>query len=105
MKLPDKVLIDDCYNANPVSMEAAIDLLLQADGRRVAVMGDMFELGEQEKEMHARVGKYAADKGVECIICAGSWHAVSMREPGKQPGKGKTALLRKSSILKTGKAC
>ena len=34
-------------------------------------MGDMFELGEQEKEMHARVGKYAADKGVECIICAG----------------------------------
>ena len=71
VKLPDKVLIDDCYNANPVSMEAAIDLLLQADGRRVAVMGDMFELGEQEKEMHARVGKYAADKGVECIICAG----------------------------------
>ena len=71
VKLPDKVLIDDCYNANPVSMEAAIDLLLQADGRRVAVMGDMFELGEQEKEMHARVGKYAVDKGVECIICAG----------------------------------
>ena len=71
VKLPDKVLIDDCYNANPVSMEAAIDLLLQADGRRVAVMGDMFELGEQEKEMHARVGKYAAEKGVECIICAG----------------------------------
>ena len=71
VKLPDKVLIDDCYNANPVSMEAAIDLLLQADGRRVAVMGDMFELGEQEKEMHARVGKYAADKGVECIICTG----------------------------------
>lgn len=71
VKLPDKVLIDDCYNANPVSMEAAIDLLLQADGRRVAVMGDMFELGEQEKEMHARVGKYAVDKGVECIICTG----------------------------------
>lgn len=71
VKLPDKVLIDDCYNSNPVSMEAAIDLLLQADGRRVAVMGDMFELGEQEKEMHARVGKYAAEKGVECIICAG----------------------------------
>ena len=65
------LIVDDCYNANPVSMEAAIDLLLQADGRRVAVMGDMFELGEQEKEMHARVGKYAADKGVECIICAG----------------------------------
>ena len=72
VKLADKVLIDDCYNANPVSMEAAVDLLLQADGRRVAVMGDMFELGEQEKEMHARVGKYAVDAGVECVICAGT---------------------------------
>ena len=72
VKLADKVLIDDCYNANPVSMEAAVDLLLQADGRRVAVMGDIFELGEQEKEMHARVGKYAVDAGVECVICAGT---------------------------------
>lgn len=40
----DKVVIDDCYNANPVSMKAAIDLLATAPGRKVAILGDMFEL-------------------------------------------------------------
>ena len=45
----DLVLIDDCYNANPVSTKAALDLLSLADGRKVAVLGDdMFELGEKE---------------------------------------------------------
>lgn len=71
VKLADKVLIDDCYNANPVSMQAAIDLLMTATGRKVAVLGDMFELGEKELEMHALVGRYAAGKGVDCILAAG----------------------------------
>lgn len=66
------VLIDDCYNANPVSAKAAIDLLGLALGRKVAVLGDMFELGEKEKELHAQVGAYAAEHGVDCLICAGA---------------------------------
>lgn len=66
------VLIDDCYNANPVSTKAAIDLLALALGRKVAVLGDMFELGEEEKALHAQVGAYAAEHGVDCLICAGS---------------------------------
>ncbi len=66
------VLIDDCYNANPVSMKAAIDLLATADTRRVAVLGDMFELGEEEALMHEEMGRYAADKGIELIIAVGS---------------------------------
>lgn len=49
IELADKVVIDDCYNANPVSMKAAVDLLLQADGRTVAVLGDMFELGKRKR--------------------------------------------------------
>lgn len=65
------VLIDDCYNANPVSVKAAIDLLGLALGRKVAVLGDMFELGEEEKALHAEVGVYAAEHGVDCLICAG----------------------------------
>lgn len=69
------VLIDDCYNANPVSTKAAIDLLGLALGRKVAVLGDMFELGEKEKELHAQVGAYAAEHGVDCLICAGSLSA------------------------------
>lgn len=71
IELADKVVIDDCYNANPVSMEAALDLLLQADGRTVAVLGDMFELGKEEAKLHERVGGYAVEKGVDCLICTG----------------------------------
>ena len=68
----DLVLIDDCYNANPVSTKAALDLLSLADGRKVAVLGDMFELGEKEREMHGQVGAYAAEQGIDCLYCAGS---------------------------------
>lgn len=65
------VLIDDCYNANPISTRAAIDLLGLAPGRKVAVLGDMFELGDREKELHGEVGRYAAEHGVDCLLCAG----------------------------------
>ena len=64
-------LIDDCYNANPVSMEAAIDLLNMALTRKVAVLGDMFELGENSDALHERVGKYAVEHGVDMLLCVG----------------------------------
>ena len=67
----DFILIDDCYNANPVSMKAAIDLLQSAHGRKVAVLGDMFELGEEEEKLHFEVGEYAKGK-VELLICVGN---------------------------------
>ncbi len=65
-------LIDDCYNANPVSMKAAVDLLGEAVTRKVAILGDMFELGENEKELHCQVGAYAAGHGVDALICVGA---------------------------------
>ena len=80
-------LIDDCYNANPVSMCAAIDLLMQAEGRKVAVLGDMFELGENAEAMHAKVGTYAADAGVDVLICGGSLCA-NMAKAAEEAGKG-----------------
>lgn len=64
-------VIDDCYNANPVSMQASLDVLSQASGRKIAVLGDMGELGTNERELHAKVGSYAADKGVDLLYCAG----------------------------------
>ena len=71
MPLKDFVLIDDCYNANPVSMKAAVDLLQSANGRKVAVLGDMFELGEEEEKLHYEVGEYTKGK-VDFLICVGN---------------------------------
>ena len=70
--LGDVLVIDDCYNANPVSMKASLDVLSQADGRKIAVLGDMGELGENELEMHYDVGKYAANTGVDILFCCGT---------------------------------
>lgn len=80
-------LIDDCYNANPVSMKAALDLLHTAITRRVAIMGDMFELGEDSDAMHYEVGVYAARADIELMLCVG--------ESGKHIYEG--ALSEKSA--------
>lgn len=93
------ILIDDCYNANPVSMKAAIDLLYMTDAsdmagaqkmadvsaasddpveaaphkkmRKAAILGDMFELGADEAALHREVGVYAAQKDIDVVICVG----------------------------------
>ncbi|MBR4084606.1 MAG: UDP-N-acetylmuramoyl-tripeptide--D-alanyl-D-alanine ligase [Lachnospiraceae bacterium] len=72
MKLADKTVIDDCYNANPVSMKAAIDLLMMAQGRKVVILGDMFELGTDELALHREVGMYAAMARLEGMIFIGN---------------------------------
>lgn len=64
-------IMDDCYNANPVSTKAGLDVLAEAEERKVAILGDMFELGSDERKLHYEVGEYAADKGIDCIVCAG----------------------------------
>ncbi len=74
---PSRVtVIDDCYNANPISMRAALDDLkataAAADSaRRVAVLGDMLELGPQEHEFHAQLGEQAAAAGVDVLVTVG----------------------------------
>ena len=66
-------MINDCYNANPLSMRAALDDLAShhAEGRRVAVLGDMLELGPAEHEHHREIGAYAASAGVELLVTVG----------------------------------
>lgn len=68
-------VIDDCYNANPVSMKASLDLLSTAKGRKIAVIGDMYELGLREKELHMEIGNYASNKS-DYIFSTGSFSEV-----------------------------
>lgn len=65
------LIIDDCYNANPISMKASLDVLSTSDTRTVAIVGDMFELGADEKELHAECGRHAVEKGIDVLICIG----------------------------------
>jgi UDP-N-acetylmuramoyl-tripeptide--D-alanyl-D-alanine ligase len=74
------VLVADCYNANPMSMRAAIDDLAEtASARRVAVLGDMLELGPDAPRLHREIGEHADVGGVELLVTVGPL-AARMRE-------------------------
>ncbi len=64
-------IINDAYNANPTSMRAALDTLKGAAGRRVAILGDMGELGSGEADYHREIAEYAAKSGVDELILVG----------------------------------
>ena len=83
-------IINDCYNANPASMKAAIDLLLElgAGLRSVAVLGDMLELGPEAPVLHREVGAYLAARGVSHLIACGELGrhlAEGARDAGMAP--------------------
>ncbi|MGI6174582.1 MAG: UDP-N-acetylmuramoyl-tripeptide--D-alanyl-D-alanine ligase [Christensenellales bacterium] len=65
-------ILNDVYNANPNSMRAALDVLRNADGRRICVLGDMLELGEKSGYYHEALGAYAAGMGIDVILCTGA---------------------------------
>ncbi|WP_447977856.1 UDP-N-acetylmuramoyl-tripeptide--D-alanyl-D-alanine ligase [Candidatus Nitrospira bockiana] len=67
-------VINDCYNANPASMMAALDLLaaIPGTGRRVAVLGDMLELGARSPAFHEEVGAYTAGKHIDFLLACGA---------------------------------
>jgi len=68
----DSVIIDDAYNASPDSMRSGIRTLLSLDGpRKVAILGDMFELGEQTRAYHREIGEFASKAGVDLILGVG----------------------------------
>ena len=78
--LPNGVaVVNDCYNANPMSMRAALDeLAVTASGRRVAVLGDMLELGEGERSFHEEIGAYARERGVDLLVTVGPLAAAML---------------------------
>lgn len=64
-------IIDDCYNANPVSMKASLEVLQDGLGRKVAILGDMGELGTDEAQLHYEVGEFAGTLDIDSCICVG----------------------------------
>ena len=106
------VLLDDAYNANPLSMKASIDTLASLKGRRVALLGDMLELGKNEIETHQDILEYASKKGIDLIAVAGprftlaakkfptiisAETAITLAEAIRDLVKGKDRILLKGS--------
>ena len=99
------LLIDESYNANPASMRAAIALLGQAPigkhGRRIAVLGDMLELGSSADAMHRKLADAIEAAGIDLVFCSGSlmralWEALPSRARG---GYAEMAAGLESAVL------
>ena len=70
-------VIDDSYNANPGSVQAAVDALASFPGRRLLVLGDMAELGRDSQRLHREVGAYAAARGIDALYACGPLSALA----------------------------
>ncbi|MCF8045234.1 MAG: UDP-N-acetylmuramoyl-tripeptide--D-alanyl-D-alanine ligase [Desulfarculaceae bacterium] len=88
-------LIDDTYNANPASMKAAIETLktLAGRGESIAVLGDMFELGDKSASFHEEIGRLAAETGVSKLYCHGDLACQMIK------GAEDSGLSRKNTLL------
>lgn len=96
-RLPNgATVIDDSYNANPGSVKAAIDTLVSLSGHSILVLGDMGELGKDEASLHAEIGRYAVDRGVDQLLCLGTLcaNAATAFGRGAQHFESKDLLLQ-----------
>ena len=93
------LVVDDSYNANPKSMMAAIDLMNETEGRKVLLLGDMFELGENEKKLHCEVGEYAAERNIDLLICVGELSENMYEGYISKKGKGKAKYFKSREEL------
>ncbi|MBE3581058.1 MAG: UDP-N-acetylmuramoyl-tripeptide--D-alanyl-D-alanine ligase [Thermoanaerobacteraceae bacterium] len=83
-------IYNDAYNANPESTAAALEVVAQLPGRKVAVLGDMLELGDRAPEFHRRIGRAAAEAGVSLLLTVGELAreiARGAREAGMAPDR------------------
>ena len=76
----DRRLLDDCYNANPQSMSAALRVLAASEGKKIAVLGDMKELGELTESAHRAMGELCALLGIDRVIAVGEYAAHESAE-------------------------
>ena len=81
----DITILNDAYNANPDSMKASLKVLSRSEGRNIAVLGDMLELGEYAEESHREIGQFAAQLGIDQIIVKGEFKDI-VADGAKQVG-------------------
>lgn len=81
------LIIDDSYNANPGSVRAAIDVLAASSGKKILVLGDLAELGDDEKNQHEHLGAYAAQKNIDHFFTLGKLTAYASEAFGEQSGQ------------------
>lgn len=110
-------LIDDTYNANQESMKAAISVLASRKGKKLFVMGDMGELGDNAEAMHAAVGEFAKRAGVDHLYALGAASELAARSFGeagshfnsvealaaavsREAGPGSTVLVKGSRFMR-----
>lgn len=89
-------VIDDSYNASPSSMAAALDLLceMDCDGRRVAVVGEVGELGDEAPRLHGLMGAYLAAKPLDIVCVVGGEMADAMADAALVMGLSDDRLVR-----------
>ena len=83
IKTDTLTIIDDCYNANPTSTKAGLDTLSKLGGRKVAILGDMKELGTDEIALHREVGAYAKEVGIDMLVAVGPLSEATAEGYGK----------------------
>ena len=88
----DVTVIVDCYNSNPVSLLAALKIFEKFSGRRVAVIGDMLELGDFAAQAHYQAGAAAANSGVKILVAVGEWAETIKKGFIEQSDSGAEAL-------------
>ncbi len=95
-------LIDGSYNCNPTSMEAALDVLKTAGGRKVCIFGDMLELGPDAPVFHARIGAYAKRCGIDRMITVGSLAKNAAFDPQDAYETADALIERLPALLQDG---
>ena len=80
-------LVDDSYNANPDSVQAAIDVLRDLPAPRLLVLGDMGEVGDQGPQLHAQAGSYAHSQGIEYLLASGNLSQSTVRAFSQAGGR------------------